>query len=264
MAVEKKWKSIIKSSAGVTLVELLIAIAIFAVVVSGIWTNFLSQKRVYHAQQQTAMIQQNIRAAMFVMEKEFRMAGYDPSSKGYGITSIDGNTVAFTYDDNNGGASSRVYRLNGSDLETIIDGAADASLLAENIYNEGGKTGFTIAYAYDNNGDKRLDTVNGNIIWAIDTDNDDELDLRLDTNNDGSIDQIDDTDFDDVIDGVALDPKIPMSAIKAVKIWVLVQSDEPDPSYHEAETYVIGRNIIKTDDRIRRRMLSSIIKCRNL
>ena len=257
----------IRSKRGVTLVELLVTVVIFMLVTTGIWSTFNSQNRVYHSQQQVAMIQQNIRAAVHVMEKQLRMAGYDPDSNGYGISSIANNSITFTYDDNSGGSRTIGFSMSGSNLMMNI--GANPNILAENIYDSGGVKGFAIAYAYDNNGDGRLDTIDGtasgNIIWAIDTDGDNDLDLRLDTDGNGSIDLGDDGPPSDlVIDGVALNPEIQMSAIKAIKIWVLAQADRADPAYHEQKAYIIGRNIILTDDKVRRMELSSIVKCRNL
>ena len=256
------------SNRGVTLLELLIATAIFAVVVAGIYSSFLSQKKIYHAQQQTTQIQQNIRAAMYMMEKQLRMAGYDPNGKGYGISDITNNSITFSHDDGSGTANTITYAMSGSDLQITLN-ANDPAILAENIYNSGASEGFAIAYAFDNDGDGVLDTVNGsvsgNIIWAIDTDNDNLLDLRLDTNNDGVIDANDDEDHDgSFVDGVTLNPQIPITAIRAVKVWLLAQADRPDVTYHENNIYVVGRRIITTDDKIRRRMMSCCVKCRNL
>jgi type IV pilus assembly protein PilW len=236
---------------GFTLIELLVAVAIFSLVIAGIWTNFISQKKIYHSQQQTAMIQQNIRGAMFLMEKQLRMAGYDPGSKGYGISNIQDNAITFNFDDNAGGVTSIRYFLNNTNLMMSIDGGA-GEVLAENIYNSGGEPGFAIAYAFDADRDGCLDTVDGSpsgdIIWAMDSDDDNDLDLRM----------VSPTNW------VALAPDVSPEAIKAVRIWLLAQGDRPDSSYHDNNTYVVGRNAITTDDRIRRRLLSCIVKCRNL
>ena len=65
---------------GFTLIELLIAVAISGLVAGSIYTVFRSQHDSYVAQEQIVEIQQNIRAAMYMMAREIRMAGYDPDS----------------------------------------------------------------------------------------------------------------------------------------------------------------------------------------
>ena len=251
--------SALLSGRGFTLVELLVAIAIFALVSTGVWSSFQSQNTIYNAQEQVAKIQQNTRAAIFVMEKDIRMAGYDPDGKGYGISEIKNNSIRFTRDDGAGGNTPVFIELDGTDLER------NDSALAENIYNSGGVTGFGLAYAFDADGDGRLDmSPNGHIIWAIDSDNDNDLDLWLDTDDSGEIEAADDSDNDGVIEGVALGVDIPPADIKAVRIWVLGQAEKMDRTYRDNNTYIVGRNVIQPDDRVRRRILTSIVKCRNL
>ncbi|MBN1907686.1 MAG: prepilin-type N-terminal cleavage/methylation domain-containing protein, partial [Deltaproteobacteria bacterium] len=62
---------------GFTLVELLIAMAIAGVVMAGVYSAYSSQQRSYLAQEQVAAVQQNLRVAMYFMEREIRMAGCD-------------------------------------------------------------------------------------------------------------------------------------------------------------------------------------------
>jgi type IV pilus assembly protein PilW len=264
----------ISSDMGFSLVELLVAMAIFSLVTAAIWSNFHSQNAIYQAQEQTAKIQQNIRTSMYVIEKELRMAGYDPGSEGYGVDNIRNNILRFTYDDDAGGYASVAYGLVGSQLKRVVKFNEDVQIadlngeqyiLAENIYDSGNVDGFYLAYAFDNNGDGQLDvSPNGHIIWAVDTNHDDQLDLRLDTNDDGDIDFADDTDNNGVIDGNNLASPVNMARIRAVRVWVLGQAEKTDMNYHDGNRYIVGRNIIQPDDRIRRRMLTTIVKCRNL
>ena len=71
---------------GFTLVEILISLAISAVVMSAVYQTYDSLQQCYHIQQEVAHMQQNLRAAMFMMVRDLRMAGYDPTGKaGAGI-----------------------------------------------------------------------------------------------------------------------------------------------------------------------------------
>jgi type IV pilus assembly protein PilW len=71
---------------GFTLQEILISLSISAVAMTAIYQTYDSMQQSYHIQQEVAHMQQNLRAAMFMMVRDLRMAGYDPTGKaGAGI-----------------------------------------------------------------------------------------------------------------------------------------------------------------------------------
>ncbi len=65
-----------KNSRGVTLIELLIALVISAILVAGIYRTFVHQQKSYATQEQVADMQQNVRVAINRMIREIRMAGF--------------------------------------------------------------------------------------------------------------------------------------------------------------------------------------------
>jgi len=67
---------------GFTLVELLVAMAISAIVLSAIVTVFDVQRKSYVNQEQMTEMVQTARAAIDMMGREVRMAGYDPKRVG--------------------------------------------------------------------------------------------------------------------------------------------------------------------------------------
>lgn len=84
---------------GFTLVEILVAIAIAGIVMAGIYSAYYSQQRSYFVQEQVAEAQQNLRAAMYFMEREIRMAGCNPvGSADAAIITAGANTVRFSED----------------------------------------------------------------------------------------------------------------------------------------------------------------------
>jgi type IV pilus assembly protein PilW len=84
---------------GFTLIELLVAMGLSAVVMASIGYVYLTQQNSYLVQEQLAATQQNLRAAMYIMEREIRMAGYDPTEKSdAGIVTFGPNTIAFKSD----------------------------------------------------------------------------------------------------------------------------------------------------------------------
>ena len=67
---------ILQSSKGVTLIELLIALVISAIIVAALYRAFVSHQKNYAVQERVADMQQNVRVAISRMMREIRMAGF--------------------------------------------------------------------------------------------------------------------------------------------------------------------------------------------
>ena len=122
---------------GFTLIELMIAMVIFAVAMTAIYTSYLTQQKTYLAQTEVAAMQQNLRAGMYLMERELRMAGYDRHrTADTGITVANNNGFQFTADLNDNGRldanETYVYALSSSNVTRAVGGGG-AQLLARNI-----------------------------------------------------------------------------------------------------------------------------------
>lgn len=91
--------SLLRKNRGITLIELLVAMVISAILVGGIYRTFIGQQKTYTVQEQVVDIQQNVRAAINRMTTEVRMAGFGhvdmllpaPYASGAGVT-IGGRT----------------------------------------------------------------------------------------------------------------------------------------------------------------------------
>ena len=84
---------------GFTLIELLIAMVIAAIVMASVYSVYYTQQRSYMIQEEVAAMHQNLRAAMYFMEREIRMAGCDPTGNaGSGIVQNLSNQISFTED----------------------------------------------------------------------------------------------------------------------------------------------------------------------
>jgi type IV pilus assembly protein PilW len=216
------------SNQGFTLTELLVAMTISGIVAAGIYSTFYSQQKSYATQEQVAAMQQNLRGAMFLLEREVRMAGHDPTGGATaGIVTAQTNSLRFTMDltDNAG---------TGAPDEDIGDANED------------------ITYALfdaDGDGDNDLgrDDVNGsgnNIV----AENIDALDFVY-LNKDG-------------------DPTASLSEIRSVQISVLARAGRVDPGYTNSNVYENQRgDTIFTPpagDNYRRKLLTAEVKCRNL
>jgi hypothetical protein len=69
-------KNLVKTSCGISLVEILIALVISAILIAGVYRMFIRQQKTYTTQEQIADMQQNVRIAINKMIREIRMAGF--------------------------------------------------------------------------------------------------------------------------------------------------------------------------------------------
>jgi len=277
---------------GFTLVEVLVALVVGLVVIGAVYSVYTVQQREYRSQQVRLALQQNLRAAMVIMEEEIRMAGYDPQGSGrFGIIDVrrydtvlneqnpEGQPALFyTVDvDENGVPDARNGNRNrewpnlrvSQDNDTgrrflSWDNGGGRHPLAEDIVAMG------LAFAVDADGDGRIDVWDDgrHLIWAVDSDNDNLLDTHLDANDDGIIDAHDDTDADGRItaaDGGRIDPPLPLQCIRMVRLWLLAASAYPVRGHWDNRTYVVGDRVFgpAVDGRMRR-LLETTIACRNL
>jgi type IV pilus assembly protein PilW len=278
---------------GFTLVELMVVVAVSGLVAIAIMGAYKAQKRIMSAQEVVTDIQQNVRTAVFTLTQDIRMAGYDPTlSGGFGITfvgfrdlnnanAVGGNSAfQFTADYNRDGVvdgnetvTFSLYDFGAADDEvigTMTDLAKNEGggrqLLAQNIQAIG------LAYAYDVDNDKALDTYTTTagtqqVIWAIDSDNDGTLDRRLDTNGDGGITNTDGpgAGVNELIVGAQISPSVPMADVRAVRIWLLAAESAAEQTEHyDPNTYVVGRQIISPRDNLRRRLVETTVQCKNM
>ena len=72
-----------KTNQGFTLIEILVVLALGLVVLGAVLNIFIKQNETSAAQQEITYAQQNVRAAMELMVREIRNAGYDPQGAGF-------------------------------------------------------------------------------------------------------------------------------------------------------------------------------------
>ncbi len=90
---------------GFTLVELMIAVAITSLVSAALVWSYTKQQESYIRQELVTDLQQNIRAGVYLISQELRMAGYDPTGgAGAGITAATETSISFSQDLNNNGS----------------------------------------------------------------------------------------------------------------------------------------------------------------
>ena len=130
---------------GFTLIELLVAMVVASIVMAAIYSVYHSQTQTYRTQQLVVQMQQNIRAALYLMESEIRMAGYSatdpPAPAGFvqnfaglgsphngSAAATDANNIAFTVDRNNNGTIDAAAAIAGFEIIAFRLDAANNTL----------------------------------------------------------------------------------------------------------------------------------------
>ncbi len=244
-----------KQSAGFTLIEVLVALAIVGIVGIAMSNLLITNQRVYLDQDEVVAMQQNLRSGFDIMVQEIRMAGFAgdaDTAAGIIAAGTDSDRLEFTMDfDEDGVLETITYArpVDASNLER--NGAA----IAEGI------TALGFAFAIDADGDGDLDTDGGNTIWAVPNGGNW---FDLDTNDDGFITVADDTDNSGVLDGNDTGIVAVPEDVRAVRVWLLAETGHESQSFSESSSFVVGENVISPGDNKRHRLLTTTIKCRNL
>ena len=225
---------------GFTLVELLIAMAVAGIVMAGVYSAYSSQQRSYMAQEQIAAVQQNLRVAMYFMEREIRMAGCDPKgSAGAGIRTAGPNSIRITMD-TTGGETDGLDNDGDSNIDEADEtnfGDGDTNDVNEDItyslYTSGG---------IQKLGRKKPSTYNQPVAENIDALN--LVYLDKDEN-----------------------PTIIVAEIRSVQITLVARTARGDRGFKNTTAYTNQRGVqifVAPDDNFRRKLQTAQVNCRNL
>ena len=235
--------------AGFTLVELMIAIAIFGIASTALYATYQYQQNSYLAQEQVADMQQNLRAALFFVTKDLKLAGYDPSERAE--ATLDSNNIArvaefrFAWDaDEDGVIQNSEYTRYAltNDGSNGIDDAGRDGLRNSLTCNLGRETGIPP----DNSG---LEPVADNV---------DAVEFLY-----------------HLADGTITASPASPADIRAIDVSLLVRTGEQIRGYNDTATYFpasnpghetgVGKKVWGPfNDQYQRRLLITQIKCRNI
>lgn len=132
--------SLMNTKKGFTLIELMVTMAIASIVLAGIYATYSAQVRSHATQQAVLDIQQNLRSAVYYLQRSVRMAGYGANA-GF----VD-NFAAFIEPFKSAGASRTATSICftvDEDDDGEIDGTNAANI--DNVDNE------LMAYRLDGN-----------------------------------------------------------------------------------------------------------------
>lgn len=126
----------LKSNSGFTLVELLVAMGVGAIILTGAYLAFQTQHRSYVVQDQVAAMQQNLRSAMYLITRDLQMAGWYsnfdrtsrtiPPEETGGLPALAGRPLLFSVD--NYAAGDGVIR-DGTDAIVIVRAGGEPEVL---------------------------------------------------------------------------------------------------------------------------------------
>lgn len=154
------------NSKGLTVIELLVALVIFATVIAGIYRLFVAQSKAYTVQDQVVETQQSLRSSMEILLNDLRMTGFDNDSFNSKIDIItpliagtDQITVNYEFDDTTQ-YSIRYWRDPDSQtlrrqLTAINDAGSSVAGPVETLLENVEELHFT--YGIDTDDDKALD-----------------------------------------------------------------------------------------------------------
>jgi type IV pilus assembly protein PilW len=238
------------SNQGFTMVELLVAMVVSLLAMAAIYSTFLAQHRSYQVQEEAADMQQNIRTAMYYMQREIRMAGSDPFNTGnFGITAASQNSITFTED------------ISGPPVGIPAvpkpDGLVNDPTIVPNIPNE------DITYALNGANLERTDNSlnNGLGVTQVVAQNIDWIDFVY----------LDNASPPNIIPFVAgAVPAANISQIRSVEITIVARTNDP-LLYGTTNTNVYWNQQGTASwtppapgDNVSRRRLTTLINCRNL
>jgi type IV pilus assembly protein PilW len=127
---------------GFTLVELMVSMGIGMVILAAVTTTFMSQTRIYNAQEQINEMQQNARGVLDILSRELKMAGYKPNGGGFNGVTYSTTQLMVQADLNSDGAISTsstaneqiTYAFDSANQQiTRAVGSGSAQVLAEHI-----------------------------------------------------------------------------------------------------------------------------------
>ena len=228
-------------NSGFTIIELLVVVALSGIVMTAIYSAYYTQQKSYVTQGEVAEMQQNLRVGLFNLEREIRMAGYDPT----------------------GGAEAGIITANTSEMRIKMDIHDSADNDGDGRVDEPDETGNSDGAIDDPYEDRTIK------LDDYDDDGDNDLvgkDQIQDPNNFYPIAQnIDALNFIYLTESGAVTTTI--SQIRSVQISIVARTGRGDPGYTNTTTFYNQQDAAiytAPGDNYRRKILTAQVKCRNL
>ena len=229
------------SERGFTLAELVVAMALSGVLMAGIYSAYYSQQKVYTAQDQVVEMQQNLRVALYHLESEVRMAGYDPTREAdAGILIANRGELQIAKDDNGDGDTNFGGDDPNEEIRYVLTNDADGDGV-----NDGLGSGAACHLAKDTGGGPEIAAEHIDALHFVYLDEEGNV---LDDDGNGNV-------------------ILSIDEISAVQITLIARTGRADLGFVNADKYEDqqGNTILSAqNDSFRRQRVSAEIKCRNM
>jgi type IV pilus assembly protein PilW len=221
----------------------MIAMVISTVVMAAIYKTHQSQLKSHITQQKIVEMQQNARAAMFVMEREIKMSGYDYHSdpnciQGAEITAADDDTITFTISAISDG------------IDNDLDGDVDCDNFCAPPFDCDGGEVQTITYLLDGLDLKRNGSVVAENIEVLDF-------VYLDEDHN----LLGPTPLDPANLDLVRSIQITLIARSGQDLTVMMMKQNDNKTYNNQQGDAL---LVNPNDRFRRVILTADVQCRNL
>ncbi len=230
---DDKMKNCALRSAGFTLVELMIALAIGAFILGQVYLAYVAQKKSSVTEIRVTEMQQNLRASVYPLIRNLRMAGYDPTGTAScaGFTEAVAGSMDFSMDLNGNGSCTDSHER----IQFAFSGGTDAN--KDGIPDDGSPK----SLGMQSSGAGGYQPIGENI---------ESFEFRY-LDEEGNV-------------------TTTLADIRAVQVSLLARVDKPDRDYVNNIEYnpASGTNAnwkrATTADNFRRRLLITTVFCRNM
>lgn len=228
---------------GFTLIEIMIAMALSLLLMSGIYYTYFAQQKVYQVQDQMVAMQQNLRTAMHYIERDLRGAGFDDKAKNRSSSQEAGMETAE--------ADRIVFSLYGNN-QCQPDRDGSPKVIVYEIYDSAAAGNNTLGRRCGDDENTAIEPIAPGIevidFVYLGTDDDGNM-VDLDTDGDGDV-QVD--RFDE---------------IRWIQVTLVARTERPDREYTDSKAYTNPQEeeiLPAQDDHYRRKVISTRVNVRNL
>jgi len=228
------------------MVELMVATVVFLIIIGAIYTTYKSQQDSYVAQDQVADMQQNLRAAIYMMANDIRMAGYNPA----GVPNVGGFVSTLPLDPADPADDVNIPPSN-TQIAFTMDTNGNGALDLANVDAE--QTAYRLNAA-NSTLEKFIPTTPGPSKWVAVADDIQALNfVYLDKSG---------TDITGAID-------TSLANVRRVEITILARTQRTDREFRNTQTYTNQQSPATwswtaSGDNFRRRLLTTTVQCRNM
>jgi len=238
----------LSNQAGITLVELLVAMVISMFILSGVITVFVANKQNYRVQENMAAIQDNGRFAVDMISRGVRMSGYQGDTASDWVFGALNDSISGT---NNTAAAGLMA---GTDTLTVTFQAADdmqadclgnRTVLDETV---------TATYSVDANGNLQCATATEGPVDLVEGVDSMQVLYGMNTNGDGVVNQY-----------VPFAGGLDMNDVMAIRLGLLMSSPDDNVALDtdSVSRTVLDVTVAAANDKKVRRIFETTIRLRN-